>query len=942
MRRGPGNPILLSLVAAAVLSACASGGRKVVDNDPTLATLVGRQIEVEPDDGIVATEEQTIAAYRKFLDGSPQAAQRPEAMRRIGDLEMDLADTKAADGAGSGVPDYKAAISRYEEYLKLHPNEPGNDRVVYQLARAQEQSGQLEVSLKILDELVAKYPGTPYFEEAHFRRGEMLFAMKEYAQAEKAYETLLGSGTITPFEERALYMKGWSQFKQAKLEDGLGSFFAVLDRKLGNRESEDFTEAGLESIPGLSRADRELVEDTFRVASLSLANLKGADSIPAFITDDKRKSYEFRVYEQLGELYIRQERVKDAADTFGLFAKRNPTHTQAPQLQARVIELYQDNGFATLALDAKKEYATRYGVDSEFRRVNRPGWERVAQPLLKTHLTELAQHHHAIAQKNKTSADYQEAVRWYRMYIASFPKEPETAPNHFLLAELLREDSKFAEAAVEYERTAYDYPRHDKAADAGYSALLSYAGQEKRVAGAELTAVQRSGVESSLRFVREFPNDTRASSVLTNAAERLYTLGEGDRATDIARQVLKQDPPAEPGLRRVAWTVTSHTAFERGDFADAEKGYGEVLALTPPNDPKRNDLVERLAASVYKQGEQAKAAGRLQDAVGHFSRVATIAPQSAVRANAQYDAAAALIVMKDWDNAARSLEDFRQRFPNHPLAGDVSGKLAVAYMERGNWAQAAGEFERLATTNRDVAVARGALWQAAELYDKGGARAKASSAYERYARQYPDPLEASLEARYRLAKFAKADGQAKRELDLMKEIHLADLRAGPARTPRTQTLGGLALLAMAEPTLEAYRKVALVEPLQRNLRLKKARMEEVLKAYASASNYGVAEVTTAATYQTAAVYQDFGKAMLSSQRPRNLKKAELEQYNVLLEEQAFPFEEKAIELHEINAKRAAEGIYNEWVKKSFVALGTLRPVRYGKNERSEGVVDAIR
>ena len=73
-----------------------------------------------------------------------------------------------------------------------------------------------------------------------------------------------------------------------------------------------------------------------------------------------------------------------------------------------------------------------------------------------------------------------------------------------------------------------------------------------------------------------------------------------------------------------------------------------------------------------------------------------------------------------------------------------------------------------------------------------------------------------------------------------------------------------------------------------------------------------------------------------------LSKAELDQYNVLLEEQAFPFEEKAIELHELNAKRAASGVYDKWVKSSFDALRELRPVRYGKTEVSEGVVDAIR
>ena len=119
-------------------------------------------------------------------------------------------------------------------------------------------------------------------------------------------------------------------------------------------------------------------------------------------------------------------------------------------------------------------------------------------------------------------------------------------------------------------------------------------------------------------------------------------------------------------------------------------------------------------------------------------------------------------------------------------------------------------------------------------------------------------------------------------------------------------------------------------------------MEDALKAYAVAANYGVADVTTASTFHIAALYQDFGQAMLKSERPKKLSKAEREQYDVLLEEQAFPFEEKAIELHETNTKRASEGIYDQWVKQSFEALAKLRPVRYGKAERAEGVVDAIR
>ena len=101
-------------------------------------------------------------------------------------------------------------------------------------------------------------------------------------------------------------------------------------------------------------------------------------------------------------------------------------------------------------------------------------------------------------------------------------------------------------------------------------------------------------------------------------------------------------------------------------------------------------------------------------------------------------------------------------------------------------------------------------------------------------------------------------------------------------------------------------------------------------------------MSTAATYRIATVYRDMGKAMMSSERPKKLSKVELEQYNVLLEEQAFPFEEKATELHEVNARRAAAGVYDKWVQASFDALRELHPVRYGKVERSEGVVDAIR
>jgi len=956
---------LAMLLLTTSLGACSlfGGGHKpgaTPDDAPTLKTLLTREVVIAPDPGIPADENKAIAAYRNFLAVTPDARQRAEALRRLGDLSMSSADNdNAVNPTPSGTPDYTAAIAQYRDYLKTYPDDPDNDRILYQLARAQEQGGQLEEGLKTLDLLVARYPKTRYLDEAEFRRGELLFTLRQYPKAEQAYTLVLNGQKGNPYVERALYMEGWSKFKQGNLEEALTSFFGVLDGKIVGIKDDD-----LDKSEALTRADKELVDDTLRVIGISLANLKGADSIPAYITSDARRSYEFRVYQQLGQLYLKQERPKDAADTYAGFARLNPLDAQAPVMQAQVIAIDQEAGFDQLALAAKKDYVAQYGLDGEFRKANPEGWEH-AQPLVKTALAELAQRYHASAQKTRSRDDYVEAAKWYRAWLAEFGSDPEAAENDFLLAEVLYESGQFGESAVEYEKTAYEYPTHAHGADAGYSALLAHAAEQKGVTGDALVPLQRTGVESSLRFAAAFPADARTPAVLTNAADTLFKLHDNERAAGVAEQVLALDPPATPAQRRVAWTLVAHTSFEAGKFDRAEKAYGEVLALTPANDPARGELTERLAASIYKQGEQARTAGDNKAAAESFARVAVAAPGSAIRANAEYDTAASQIALKDWAGAARTLEDFRQRFPGHALQGDVTVNLALAYSEQQQWAPAAAQYERIAaapaTTTEGATRARAALWQAATLYERAAAsdpdsvkagkprpadaaanRALAAKAYERYLKQYPSPLEPAVEARYRIAQIARIDGNAAVEAAQMHAIFVADQSGGAARTDRTRTLGAMAALAAAEPVYEAYQKVPLIEPLAKQLKLKKAKMEDALKAYALASDYGVAEVTTAATFHVATVYQDFAKALVGSQRPKKLSKLELEQYNELLEEQADPYVEKAIALHGINAHRTTEGLYDEWVKKSFDALKTLQPARYNKSERSEGTIDAIR
>jgi hypothetical protein len=77
--------------------------------------------------------------------------------------------------------------------------------------------------------------------------------------------------------------------------------------------------------------------------------------------------------------------------------------------------------------------------------------------------------------------------------------------------------------------------------------------------------------------------------------------------------------------------------------------------------------------------------------------------------------------------------------------------------------------------------------------------------------------------------------------------------------------------------------------------------------------------------------------LIASSRPKELSALELSQYEMLLEEQAYPFEETAIELHENNAARAFNGLYDDFVKQSFRVLKGTLPARYSKQEITSGV-----
>ena len=299
---------------------------------------------------------------------------------------------------------------------------------------------------------------------------------------------------------------------------------------------------------------------------------------------------------------------------------------------------------------------------------------------------------------------------------------------------------------------------------------------------------------------------------------------------------------------RPGWS-SAIASYELHHYSEAETAYGKVLALLPAGDKARSALVDNLAASIYKQGEEARAKGDFRAAANHFLRVGQKAPTSKIRPTAEYDAAAALIELKDWEKAATVLTGFRKTFPGNTLQPEVTKKIAYVYKEAGKLSLAAGEYERIERESKDDEVRREALTVAAQLHEKAGETARALEVYRRYVDYFPQPVELNLEMRNKIAEILKAQDDRKNYLDELAEDRRhrrrpqgAPAPTGPATWPRRPGW------CWPSRNMMPSWQVRLVKPLKVNLARKRDLMKASTEAFSKLLDYEVGEVTAAATY----------------------------------------------------------------------------------------------
>ncbi|HEY6527251.1 MAG TPA: tetratricopeptide repeat protein [Cellvibrionaceae bacterium] len=945
-------PRVICYLALLAITGCSSLYNGFADKGPLLADLPqtkqsDEDEKIKPSQLPKASLEEIESSYKAALEVAADADLRHKIQVRLADIEMARSQNRQLEVV-EGVH-FSQAISLYDELLKQPQTQKDastDERLLYRLSKAYALDGKSAESEAILAQLVAAHPESNYAAEAEFRRGEQAFNLHQYGKAERSYQQVVKTGKVTPFYLNAVYMQGWSQFKQNKSSEAIDSFTALLDILLP-------AGTGVEQLDG---GKKNLADDTLRVLAYTFAYQEGAPSVTQAYKTRGERPYQALIYGQLADYYLEKKRYKDSADTYQNFIGQFPNNDLGPDYFVRMIEVYKVGGFPSEILPAKEAFVNNYGVNSTYWASKTAQQREPLKVHLKQFLDELSSYYHAQAQQQTVSSKlpvnkrktaepqppianvsaaslYLKAAAYYAQYVTAFPQDTAAANMTFLMAEAYADAGSMADAVKAYEKVAYEYKDAAKGGEAGYSALIILDQLVKSTQGEAQKQWQAHKTRSAVQFADNYAKDNRAVAGLANATDDLFQRGDKTQALQLAQRVVNWQPAATSAQQKTAWLVIAHTQFDLMQYKEAEEAYRKALALMPQPDLQYKQVSERIAASMFKAAETKVASQNQTAAVEQLLQISAVAPGTDIAIKAQYDAANLLIEMKQWARAEQVLVDFNRRYPQHALAATIAPKLALIYQELQQWDKAADALAIMAKSDANPEARRSSLFLSAELARKSGKTQDAITRYGDYVRQYPRPFDIATEARFQLMELNQKIGDSKAAAGWQKALVDADAVAGSERTARSRFLSASANSQYADNEMAAFNAVRLTAPLKDSIKVKRAAMDKALAAYKQVIDLGVPELTTKANHNIGEIYASLHRDLIKSERPAGLDSLAQEQYELMLEEQATPFKEKAVAMLIANSERASKGVYDEWVKKSFSELAKLMPARFGKQEQ---------
>lgn len=930
---------------AILLASCARDNIDIIrEKEVRSATKEILTFQDRPQEKTVEYRWKSLRAYEEFIRANKgQKSERmAESMHALADIYMEIEENTYLRKKGKF--DHSRSRELYQEVLRLYPGRPENESILYQMARGYMEEGDWSRSNTLLEKIVKEFPDGRFAQEAGFRLGEYYFEYRDRPKAVSYYRQVLKKDDYY-FYDRALYKLGWALFQEKDYEGAADRFISLLERK-GVR----LTPEGKEEIPDLPLTEKEMIWDSIRTLILVFDYMEGHSKIADYFKVRGIQSFEPYVYRKLGDIYLESGRFKEAAETYEAFVSTNPLHEDAPQFQSKIVETYIRGNMFDLAYNVRVKLIDTYREDSIWFKSNRRNAQKRARdlvelnkPLVKHDMYQIAKYNYAQARRSKKEKDYAGAILHMRRFIDNFPGEPESGELrgmlteiNFLLAELYFEMKDYGAAAAEYEKVAYQYQPSTLSAEAGYGGLLSIEKLAKpsgQISAANPYALKLA--EECERFVKAFPQDRRVPEVLLNGAEIYSQFSNFEKSRTLAHLLIEHNLSTDKD-RYIAQRLIADSYLKEQAFKKGEEEIRKAIALIPSNDKKDLPLLEKaLAASLYKQAEELKSEGKTVEAAEAFEKVYHSVPDTDIAPVALYDAGVLYEQAMDVDKATLTYSTLLYRYPDSRYTLNALMLWAGIKENLKDYSMAAKLFEKAAGMSPDKQTKEEASYKAIRMYEAAKDLHGLYSSYKKFYEEFPKSPRI-VELTYQVAESRESAGDQDTAKALYERVVLLHKNSGADATIEESALAAKAQLILSDYQKRMFENARLVHPLDENLKKKEALLKEALAGYTAAAKYRISDITTEATYKMGEMLEHFKDAILASERPKDLSTEQLEEYDFLLEEQAYPFEEKAVAAYEGNIRRTAEaGIYDPWIQKSYESLARLLPARYKRDEAGE-------
>lgn len=776
--------------------------REAEERQRIATTFGGVAKRLESDDDTLRREtEKHIEA---FLQKYPETEHTPDMMFRLADLYFEESElqfssendawnqleARAAEDPNVVLPepplkDYTRPIGLYRQIIERYPGYENLADTYYMLAWCYSASNARqhdpEQARAVNEALVARFPGTPFSNDANMRLGEYWFDKPgpratptvNIPTAIGYYQAVLADGPKGRNYDEAVYKLGWSYYKLNDYDRALQYLVQLLD----------YSDQQLAETGKVSNMRPEAVE-YLAISYADLADRQGKrpiDVAQAHLAKIGEHDWEHDVVERLAEILLVQAKFDDAIETFRFLQDRWPLDPKNPVYQNKIAITY-----ATMPLpdDAKSAAALavlseRYAEGTKWYEANKGNPEAIAQArrFIEESLATVAVEVLLRAQSSGQPQDYLAAAKKFREFLDQFPLAAQNDEYewYYALALFGGQDWEGAEdayaAILKNERSPYrEGARFQimKCREAvvtetlgGFDKLPEGATPERTVTTAFNKEVKVYTLEPGYkRFVeaaddlsdREFTDPQWRDALNKDRAALLYIPGQVyylhgqyDEARARFQRLIDRFPntdealyasslyvnslTAEGNLQGVRAAITKFEAMNLGSTkALKDRILGEITDI-------REQAAFALAFDLIEKGDRAGAADSFVQFMKDY-------PTSKFKKEALYNAANNYALSGEATKAITLFEQYVKENPTDERSKALYFRIAETYSSTLDLEKSISYYDQLVKLFPDYGDAPSALYNAAFLRVGLGDHAAAARTYETYATKYPEQADA--------------------------------------------------------------------------------------------------------------------------------------------------------------------------------------------------------